>query len=464
MIIIQLLIFLVQFFLFTLNPINNFDRFTILASSLLTLASFIISILVRNKTGIKNNNFSIILFFFAMSFIISFQIPLEIAFDNTILLQYRSIYDIFVVNKMVCFSALALDLFIIGVTIGYIKNRDKAVKTQVLITRKFNVKPLYVVIVSCFVMFVFNINSSYIDGGHGTVRFEGIGFSFYALFSRLSIVYISMVIYNNQDSLKKTRTLKDFIGVFSKSFLAFLLITVIIFFLAHNRVFVILTLTPFLFAFFVFSKKRIKTIVVVGIFVFLTVFATLFKLYGINNILDSGLTIDNNYVISKSYFPFTAELANSVYAQSILFSQWYQHDFLMYGYSFFIGILRIVPGLAGFISLDPAVYDSAVIATRISSASYGVGTTALGDTLVNLGFLGSLFALGFLGFLFAKSEINIYKNYVKINTYIIYFSITSFVLFIPRASLNDLIASIFFNLIVVQIYPYLVRMKISNIK
>jgi len=431
----------------------------------MTLVCFILSIFQRNKTEIKNNNFSVILFFFVMSYIISFQIPLEIAFGNTALLQYRFIFDVTIVNKMVCFSGLILDVFIIGVTFGYLKRSNSTqIRPDNKIIKKFNIKPLFYIIVLCFLIFALNLDSSYVSGGHGSVKFEGIGFSFYTIFSRLSIIYIAMVLFNNQINNSNGRGIKDFFKLFNKSYLAFLAVTVVIFFLAHNRVFVILTLTPFLFAFFVFTRKKVRSLLVIAIFLSLSIFATLFKLYGIDNILDNDLSIGSNYAIAKSYFPFTAELANSIYSQTILFSKWYHEDFLIYGYSFFIGILRIFPGLAGYLAVDPMQYDTAVIATRLSSTTYGVGTTTIADVLVNFDFLGSILVIFYLGYIFSKKEMQVYASHTKITSYIIYFSITSFVLFIPRASLNDLFATIFFNLLFVSIYPYLFRMKTMNNK
>src|SRR5690606_12246352 len=95
------------------------------------------------------------------------------------------------------------------------------------------------------------------------------------------------------------------------------------------------------------------------------------------------------YVFSKFLFPFTAELATSFYSGNILFSMW-ENGLSLYGISFLVGFLRVMPGLMGFLNLDPSAYDSAVIATLYSGANYGVGTTAIIDLLVNFGVALSL--------------------------------------------------------------------------
>ncbi|REC49608.1 hypothetical protein DRF67_03840 [Chryseobacterium pennipullorum] len=402
-----------------------------------------------------------------MSWIISFQIPLEVSLGNLELLNFRFFYNSEVINEMVAFSALVLDVFLLGVTVNYSRLKKNAALPLISqdsvssVTTKYSPKPLFILMAVCFLVFLLNINKGYIDSGHGTVKFEGIGFSFLGVFLRLSIIYLSIIIYNNQEKiLTRKNSIKSFLKLFDKPYLVFLVIIMVIFFLAHNRVFVILTITPFVFAFFLFVRKKISSITVILIFLGVSVFGTLFKLYGIENILSSSLKINDNYVISKSYFPFTAELGGSVYAQSILYYKWYTTDFSLYGASYLVGVIRTFPGLMNVFSLKPISYDTAVIGTLESGVTYGVGTTSIMDILINFGFILSLFIFFGIGYFFSKMESKVYKNQVNIYTLVIYFSITSFIMFIPRASMNDVLGAVLFNIFFVKIYSLLYLKKI----
>src|SRR5690606_12735999 len=124
------------------------DSFTIHFSAGLTLFSFIISIFARLRTHLGKYNFSITLLFFLMSWIISFQIPIEISLGNTELLNFRFIYNKEIVNGMVAFSALVLDAFLLGVTLNYNKLKKNILpiiqEDYVSIKRKYNPKPVFI--------------------------------------------------------------------------------------------------------------------------------------------------------------------------------------------------------------------------------------------------------------------------------------------------------------------------------
>lgn len=456
MLLFQIFIVIIQFFTYFLTAPRSEISLSLVASSiLLSLTNIVISFAIRKKAGLGKKNFSIVLFFYIMSFIICFQIPLEISLGNYNLLSYNFIYNTEILNKMIAYSALILSVFSVGCSISYQRACQRKLIPNDLLANSSKIKttPLFILLLGSFLMFILNVDSSYIDGGHGTVKFEGIGFSFLGIFIRLSIVYLSIILYNNRKMQVSSRAhFKSFLGIFNKGYLLFIIITVAIFFLAHNRVFVVFTFVPLVFGYFVFTKKNVGISMVLLIYFGLSVFGTLFKLYGIDNLFDSGLAIQGNIVISKSYFPFTAELASSIYSQSILFYNWLENDLFLFGYSYLVGLLRVFPGLMGLLSIPPIEYDTAVIATTYSGANYGLGTTSIVDVLINFGFLGSCVLFLYLGYFFSRTEVRVYTEQASVRLYIIYFSITSLILFIPRASINDLLATIIFNLMFFRLY------------
>jgi len=130
----------------------------------------------------------------------------------------------------------------------------------------------------------------------------------------------------------------------------------------------------------------------------------------------------------------------------------WENGLSLYGISFLVGFLRVMPGLMGFLNLDPSAYDSAVIATLYSGANYGVGTTAIIDLLVNFGVVLSLMIFLYVGYFFGRSELKVFSGNKSIYSYVIFLTITILILFYPRASINDLISMVLFNLIFCKIY------------
>lgn len=452
MIIIQFIILLIHLFLFLDSDIEVVNFNSIILSSILTLFSFLISLKIRKRSNLANFNFSIVFFFFIMSWIIYFQAPLEIALGNNSLSDHNAhlIYDIKYINEMVSYSALVLDVFLLGVSLSYLRKNNNNKILLYKETKLYRTTPLLILTLFFFFMFISTVDKNYIDGGHGIYKFEGISFSFFGIFTRLSILYISLTIYNIKEKPGCKNNIVKFISSFNKLYLITLLLVILIFFRAHNRVFVIMTITPLLFAFFIHTKWRIKNITVFGLFIGLSVFGTLFKIYGIDNILDQGLTISDGYVIGRSYFPFTAELAASIYSHNILYTL-YKNDITIYGLSFLVGFLRAFPGVMGILGWEPIIYDTATLASSVSNVRYGVGTTAVADLLINFGSLLTTVIMFLLGYLFARVESKVYHEN-NVFSYIIYFSISSMILFAPRASFNDIFGITLFNLIFIHIY------------
>ena len=456
----QIILLIIQFTIYSFSRVGEISFFIVNLSALTVIISFFLSWVFRKKTIINNYSFSVILFFILMSWIVSFQVPLEIVYGNNKLLDpsMALIYNIEIVNKMVSFSSLMLNFFLLGVTYSY----SKVGSVENIMKRKdINIPtyPVVFLILISLAIFLLTVDSSYIDGGHGRgAAIDSISASTVGIAIKLSVIYLSIKIYFNRH---KRLNLIKFIYSLNVYYVALLITTILIFLLAHNRLFPIMLVTPLLFSYFLATKKKIGITQVVFVFLSLSVFATLFKIYDIKSFYKAGLYIDDNYTIANFFFPFTAELASSFYASNILYSMWYNSGFTLNGMSYFVGLLRTVPGLAGLINLNPLLYDSAVIATVYSNASYGVGTTSIFDLLVNFGVSLSLILFCILGYFFGRSEINVYTKNPTINSYIVYLSITVLILFYPRASLNDLFPMVFFSLVFFRFYFYFFGRRVS---
>ena len=450
---VQVMLLLLQGIIYLFSPIGSISFFVVNFSAFSVVISFLLSWSFRNRTILKDKGFSIILFFTLMSWIVSFQVPLEIVYGNVELLDtsLRLIYDASIVNKLVAFSSLMLNFFLMGTTYSYLKY--KSVLKSNNLDGKYNTRitsyPLLILTVISFIIFFATVNSDYINNGHGVVELDPISATAVGFLVKFSALYLSIKLFYLQN-----RKL-SFISYFSHLniyYVGFTVIAVLAFFIANNRVYPIMIITPFLFSIFIHYKKKVNIIIMLLVFFVLSIFGTLFKVYGFSNIFSSGLYIDEAYIITKFYFPFTAELASSIYSNTILYSMWDNSGFSLYGASFLVGLARTIPGIMGLLNINPITYDSAIIATLYSDTWYGVGTTSIIDSLINFGVPTSLVLFYILGLFFSRSEMRVYNNSTSIKSYIIYLTITILILFYPRASLNDLLGMLLFNIIFFKLY------------
>lgn len=442
----QIILTIMQGMVYFLSENGNISFFVINFSAFSVILSFILSWQCRQITEIRGFGFSIIVLFTLMSWIISFQVPLEIVYGNLSLLDssLRLVSDPNVINKLVAFCSLMLNFFLIGVTYSYSK-------TKFLLTTKINENkirsyPLLILMGICFFIFLVTFNKDY---SHGEVKIDSMSAAAYGFLVKFSAIYLAITIFNAQ-KINKANIIK-YLRSLNIYYLVLITISCLIFFLASNRIYSIMLLMPLIFSYFIYIKKKVNVFVVILFLISLNTIGVLFKVYGFTDFYKQGFYINENYIFAKFLFPFTAELATSFYSSNILFSMW-ENGFSLYGMSFFVGLLRIVPGVMGFLSLSPSIYDSAVIATLYSGANYGVGTTAIIDLLVNLGFTLSLVIFLYIGYFFGRSELKVYSNNKSIYSYVIFLTITILILFYPRASMNDLITMVLFNVVFCKFY------------
>lgn len=442
----QIMLTLMQGVVYFLSENDKINFFIVNFSAFSVVLSFILSWQCRQITNIRGFGFSIILFFTFISWIIAFQVPLEIVYGNINLLDpnLNLVYDVTVINKLVAFCSLMLNFFLIGVTYSYSK-------TKFLLTTKINENkirsyPLLILMGICFFIFLVTFNKDY---SHGEVKIDSMSAAAYGFLVKFSAIYLAITIFNAQ-KINKANIIK-YLRSLNIYYLVLIAISCLIFFLASNRIYSIMLLMPLIFSYFIYIKKKINVFVVILFLISLNAIGVLFKVYGFTDFYKQGFYINENYIFAKFLFPFTAELATSFYSSNILFSMW-ENGFSLYGMSFFVGLLRVVPGVMGFLSLSPSIYDSAVIATLYSGANYGVGTTAIIDLLVNLGFTLSLVIFLYIGYFFGRSELKVYSNNKSIYSYVIFLTITILILFYPRASMNDLITMVLFNVVFCKFY------------
>lgn len=451
---LHIILLLAQVFLYYLmSDITQYYLILISVSSV--IFSSILTYRTHYKSSLKNKLYSISFIFLLMLLIVNIQIPIDYLLGNE---QINFTNYFHKTNEISLLCSLVSSLIIaynIGVCYSIYK-LDNISNSRPVNTYKIRSYPIFVLCMIFFILFLLTINSGYINGGHGTVKARPIALSFYTWYLRLSIVYISVCYFN-----KQSQSIKQLALAISPFFYFSVIISCSIFLMAHNRVYVIFLLVPLVFIFLV--KKRFKFNLISFVIVMLAVGSlfTAFKIFGIEGLLNhpikslSSIGTSENYSMFSSFSPFTVELAGSIYATSILLSL-YNSGYFLWGTTLIIGGLKIFPGLVSFVTLlgfDISIIDSAKFITRYVGASYGLGTSFLGETLVNFGYPLSILVLFLTGYYFTKMDIKIFRrDNIDFMAVVIWTSLSSNVIFLARGSISDFLGVVGFCVLFASFY------------
>lgn len=421
--------------------------------------------LKRRKTVLHKRNISLTLIFTFLFLIVNFQIPIDFVLGNDLLDFSRYFYDYDIVNRSVTFSALALVAF----NIGSVKSMYKPIRVKLEKIDNISSYPLLILVCICFILFVLNINLEFIRGGHGTTKADALAMSFYVLYLRLSILYLSVVVYNKVRSDTLSHSLVSFFRSFSYLYWLTVVISVFLFLFAHNRVFIIYLLFPIIMGYVVYRRLQIRLFILVGGIMVVAFLATIFKIFDLQNMFSGIVSLGGNlrnlvnYKQFNSFSPFTVELAYSIYPNTVLFYLW-DKGATFYGLSFIVGILKSIPGAVScfmFIAgLDVTNIETGDFATKVVGSSYGLGSASAADMLINIGFYPTLLLFGLIGFFFTRCDISVFSR-KRLNIYMIVSTLTiaSLVVFIPRGSFFELIGFLLFNLLFIRIYLMITKKK-----
>lgn len=426
----------------------------------LTLCSLSLLFLCRKKSCISKQYLGVSFFFLFIFLIVNFQIGIDYAVENPNINFEFFFYDVSKISKVILLSAIMTVAYNLGSQLS-LEKRNRSINTVKEI-RIIRIRPLLYMLLFFFLLFLLTLNTDYVNGGHGKVRINPLSLSFYGVYWRLSIIYMGIVYYNNQHKVN-VRMEKEL----SILFLLSLLIIGVIFSLAHNRIYIIYLYIPFIFIFLLGRNVRLNLLSITTGAVAIVFLSTLFKLFDIealvfdfSSTLNAFKNIDQNPLL-LSFSPATAELAASVYPNSIFYELWTQ-GFSFYGATLISNTFKVIPGLLGFgvnlFNMSKTELDTAVYITDLMNSSYGLGTNCIGDSLINIGFIPTILVFVFLGYLFTTSDLRVVnktrKSLVDISLWL---SIASLVVFIPRSSIFDLIGMLGFNLLFIYIYPRLLK-------
>ena len=264
--------------------------------------------------------------------------------------------------------------------------------------------------------------------GEGKGELKGLASSILGYFILLLPVCFGVIIYNYKvsDNLDKL-TIVDYIRLFPLPFNIILISFSFITFLAGDRGPAIRTLILLVFGYYIMSNTKVSNLKFILIIAFAGFFLSVIKFIGAINYNEdlirsffSAVERLNNSTKIESISPFTAELSGSFRAYNTSFSLWVS-DYSLYGASVITGFLMSIPyGVSSFMQvfeLSNEDVNSAYTITNHVGEVYGLGTTVVGDSLLNIGFIPTLIMSFFMGKLFIKID---YTFFIKKNSVYIY--------------------------------------------
>lgn len=391
--------------------------------------------------------------------VISFQFPIDYILNNSSVDFSKYFFNLYTVNLSVTFSALCFVAFIIGVMIASFNSGVKLQNRRCIEAKNKQIptKPIFLIMVLLWLLFIMFMNPEYLKGGHGSVLVDNSSIAFYGYFWRMNILYLAIDFINHRNEKNKLSTI---IRRHPPLYWVLIILSSALFLMAHNRVYTLFILVPTFFYIILILRLKtapIKSMIILGI---IAVFFTLFKVYGIDNMFSDSSNLDvadlTYYDRFSSISPFTSELAGSIYADSAMFNIWYNEGIVMFGSTIVLGVLRVISGLIPIFfmltGLSDVSYSSGSFITKHLGASYGLGSTISGDSLLSLGFLPTIILLGLFGLYCYRCDMAMFINRND-NRYIIMgLAISSQIAFVERSSLCDVIATVLFCIIFVKIY------------
>jgi len=444
---------------------SSFIGFSILAAM---LSLFFRSLQFEKRRLLSRNPFTITNFFILSYCITLFQIPLEYLLNTLNDNRFHHLfYDYSIINKSILFSAICLVIFNFGQTL--IKDRGPVTMVQDNATVfLINSKPFLLITISLFFLHIITVERGYYFGGNESLT--GLSLIVHGYLMRFIVIFVFIIVWNSKQKVSiKSLNILGYLKIFPIYFLVLISVLCLLTLFAGDRGPIIRIVLVMVFGYFVLSQRKVNYISFFILIITSGFVLSIVKLIG-------GYSGDVGYVESfsvaqerfntsdriESISPYTVELASSIYSNAILFSLW-SSGVSLYGIGLFTGVLMAVPAGVTFFSeltgLAGESINSAVLATIVSGQDYGVGTTVVGDALINFGFFGAMLCFLFLGGIMRKLDVNIYNDKLDFKWTLLAFVLIADIIILPRSSMYTLVGVYIFDYAIISIILVLMKAK-----
>lgn len=435
------------------------DHFLIFLALLFAVITFIYFLYIRKIAGLDKSSFSLTLLFILSYFIVFFQFPTDLILSSFSDNNFYStiIYDESILVKSVWYSVCFLILMCLGMHFQLIKMNSS--NKIINFTKTFPEKPFFYLFYLFFFLHLTTVDSGYYTGGVSE-DLQGLAGSILSYFIVLLPICFGVVIYNYKSQQKNADlNFIGFIRIFPLIFIIIILLFSFFTFLAGDRGPAIRALILLVGSYYITTNKKLSYLKFIVMILIGGFFLSTIKLIGaINyneNLIESFLSAAERLgtsTKSESFSPFTAELSGSFRAYNTGFSLW-SSGYSLYGLGVLVGLLMSVPyAVTTFMeafNLNKIDINSSNLITEFGNERYGLGTTIIGDSLLNIGFIPTLVLAFILGRIFLKFDHNLFVRPVNVYIYVLglYLLMNSIVL--VRSSIFPTIGNAIFIVFIV---------------
>lgn len=438
-IIFIILIFQIYLYIFKMYPTYYDASFLwlIIILNVVSLISF--SFKKDNNFNLKNNKVKFSVLFLIGFLIVSLQPFLDLGLgflkaSN----HYLFIRSGIILKTLIC-ASIALNSYLFGSILFNAKNMYFVNEQN---KKRINIKPIKIINFLCFIFFLSQINTSFLDAntyGSGREVSFLLGYSM-LLYETSFMALILIYIINNG----KKSSFKNYLMQFGYNFIFFIAYIGVIIVSGDRGPIIYMSLALFFGYLYLnevkISATKLTSVLIVGA----VVISILGMIRRVGVTLDTAINskIENNYY-PNSLLPATKELATSVLTISTSVNKVPSNHDYFYGLFLFQNFSVIVPGLNSFlnskIGIDANYFSSSVFLTYLSlgsNAKWGVGTSAIADVYLDFGIVGIILIFILFGYFTKKLEVYVlgykHNNFLLVALYMLFFS---FSIYIARSNL-----------------------------
>lgn len=401
----------------------------------LAFITFIYILYIRHISGIGKYAISLTLFFVLSFIIVFFQTPVDFLLgqysDNTLYATY--VHDESILVASVWYAVSFFISIALGMHYQAVKLNSKPATNNVQHKSLFiTEKPFFYLFYLFFILHIFTIDLGYYQANTPREGLSGLSISILGYFVILLPVCIGISSYNlklKTSNNRKNLGIVEYIKNIPLPFLVIVIIFSSFTFLAGDRGPAIRALTVIFCGYYIATNKKESYLKFIIIIIAAGSFLSTIKLIGAININDDliGSFLSARQRLSEnsrfeSISPYTSELAGSFRAYNIAFSLW-SSNISLYGASLITGILMAIPYAVSLVmnifNLEHEQINTAQLITTYSNEVYGLGTTLIGDLLLNFGPALSILVAFLIGRLFLKFDYHFYIRLGSIYIHII---------------------------------------------
>ena len=440
-----LVISVIRYFLSVETALSKASLAITIITSFLT---FLLLLCIKESKNILKNNYLKIGFIFSISFlVVHFFEYLGYTIGVKEFLVSSGSYQLKHVNESAICSSCAYISFILGYVI--MVKRSETLNSKKRFT-SFSIVFLDVLMIVSVFLFYFFADKQYFESGGNYYILNNGGLSPLASISQVTFLGTQAAYSIAKIKEGKSISFKKYPFSFSKLYYVSLLFYIILLLKSGDRGPILYVIISYSLPYFINKRKKLKLrMAIAGIIVgiiglnFLGILRNLSGELSYEKIGETNAKMQDMYEGESVLFASTEQLSNVVRAYNVVYD-FTQNNGTIKGLGFLNNLIGFIPGLRSYVIYPSLGVDESTLAllstdslsTLLLNSDHGMGTTCVGDTYYNFGFIGTIILFFIFGSVIRKFDNVIFSfEDCSLFVYICAFWYFIFAIYIGRSSL-----------------------------